>query len=942
MSQNSDDIARFLASSLAGERQHGIILAVKAGRVDLIAHITEIAGSDPDQETRNLARKALEHLQSVVQPSQTQTDTYAAIGIEKLLQADDPYARFAGLKKILTQKTPEARFLLLSALSKETVPQLLASFVIGVGHFHNPDDVKTLAPFLQNADARIRANTVEALAMIAGEEAYRLIIAVMGDEDNRVRANVVKALQVIGGQSLFELLKNMAFDERPWVRASAVFAFSRIKSPQSLVILARIAQSDLDPDIRSRALQFIRLEKADGNPAAASLLEKLETGGHEVVETPSVAAPQTEFEHRDFLVSSEAADRYMALTRIDKSSLPALHDAFIEVFDREEDFFLLGLMLNLVRDLKIVTAFPRAKLLLNHKDERVRANAVEAIGEIASDQAFDLLAPLLNDKNNRVVANCILVLKKSGRVDVIVELKKMLARGREPFKHSALYVLKNSREAMSLPLLERLIRDPNPRLRDKAFAVLKEYAAAKMPGAASLVKDVEKQIYLERHRDSFFENSLDTAFAGVVNLIKARANIDAEVTELPRVEKTPQAERTALLALADKCLQQQLADEKTLESLDILDREMATVDELISHVMAADSGVALPLTESARNMTERQLLEIEKKSMVSRREAVLVSFAFDFYNNRAGLDSRVAAQLRAELGRVEGSLCSLVPSKTFSMLPAGDASVSEIFDITMRLYQKHVYTFSLQTIKQFLKWGLGFALITFIGGFFMGISPPTGILFLIIFIPYFAWKSLGLMVEWKIMIALMVEDYIHGRELDKEVLNRKLAGLFKPVFDISLKKHLYLSLWLLIALFCSGSIVAAAGVAGRHGFLFSFSCLIALIIGMLIMASVYFKYLMVEPVTILLPGSDAFLTSERLFMKDRIKLASLFIFATFIMMIITGTSTQIITFFMPLLPQIVATVLIQVISLLSEVCLAPIVFSNVVVYCLMNRQKQVL
>jgi len=108
------------------------------------------------------------------------------------------------------------------------------------------------------------------------------------------------------------------------------------------------------------------------------------------------------------------------------------------------------------------------------------------------------------------------------------------------------------------------------------------------------------------------------------------------------------------------------------------------------------------------------------------------------------------------------------------------------------------------------------------------------------------------------------------------------------------------------------------------------------------MASVYFKYLMVEPVTILLPGSDAFLTSERLFMKDRIKLASLFIFATFIMMIITGTSTQIITFFMPLLPQIVATVLIQVISLLSEVCLAPIVFSNVVVYCLMNRQKQVL
>ncbi|MDD3146561.1 MAG: HEAT repeat domain-containing protein [Candidatus Riflebacteria bacterium] len=943
MSSDQHNIEVLLQSSVARERQQGVVLAARGNHVALIPTITVLAGADPDQETRYFARKALEHLQQIAQPVQQEPDKFSAVDIEKLFHSDDPHARFAGLKKVLAEKTPTGRFLLLDALAREPIVQIRASLIIGVGHFRNPEDVSALAPYLKNEDARVRANTVEALSLIASEEAYRFIISMMNDDDNRVKANVLKSLQEVGGQSLFNLLKKMAVDTRPWARASAVFAFTRIKSPQSLVVLAGIAQSDNDKNIRARALHAIRLEKDAGNPAAAVILEKIETASS----TPAAAAPgdtsiQTlqepcsEKELPEFLASREPANRYLALARINKENLSLVHDCFIKAFDSEDDYFLLALMLNIVRDHNIGACFNRVRLLLNHSDERIRANAVEALAVIDLSRACDYLPQMLDDKNSRVVGNVIIALKKTSRIDVIVELKRMLAKGRESFKHSAVYVLQQIREPLAVALIERLIRDPNPRLRDKALAVLQAYASQKVPGSTALLKDVEKQIALERSRDSFFENSLDVAFAGVINLIKAKAQIENARVEKIIYERTPQSEKAALLSLAEKCVQMKLIDARTSESLDIIDRELKTVENLLVQTKAGSGTIIKGLQETAQQVSEEQLLNIEKGSLVSRREGVLAAFAFDYFTGRANLDSKTLAQLRAEFGRVEGSLCSVVPQKKFSMLPASDAAVGEIFDITMRLYQKHVYHFSLKTIMQFLKWSLGFLILSGIGGFFMAISPPVAIIFLIAFVPYYSYKSLGMMVEWKITMALMVEDYIHGRELDNERLKSKIAALFKPVFDYSIKKHLLLGMWLLLSSVCSGVIFFAASMVGRQGLVFSLGTLLAVIVGILVMASVYFKYLLVEPASILLPGQDPFIVSEKIYSQNRLKLGSLFIFATFIMTIITGTSTEIMTFFMPVLPLVISVVIIQVLSFVSEICLAPIVFSNIVIYCLMN------
>ncbi len=938
MTLEQHNIAALLDSSASGERKQGLVLAARSNLVALVPRITEMAGNDPDPETRYLARKALEHLNQQEQSIAT-PDQFAAVDIEKLFHSDDPHARFAGLKKVIVEKTPTGRFLLLDALSREPMVQLQASLIIGVGHFRNEDDAHTLAKYLKSEDARVRANTVEALAMIGSEEALRQIVAVMGDQDNRVKANVLKALQEIGGQSLFNLLKKMAVDDRPWARASAVFAFSRIKSPQSLVVLAGIAQSDPDKNIRVRALHAIRVEKELGNPAAAVILAKLAEVSPEPEKATGdiLAEPAAESELPGYLLNPDAATRYLALTLINAGNLLTFKNAFIKAFEAEEDSFLLCLMLNLVRDLKIAECFSRSRLLLMHQDDRIRANAVEAVAAVDLPKAAELLQPLLEDHNSRVVGNALLALEKAGRADIVAELKRMLGRGRESFKHSVIYVISQIREATVIPLLEKLLRDPNPRLRDKTFSVLQLYAAARVSGAAAFLRDVEKQIQLEKNRDSFFDNSLDVAFAGLINMIRSSSGTISEIPEKIQIERTPQNEKSALLTLASRCLELKVIDAKTLETLSQIDSELRTVDDLLQTAVTGDRS-SLPLPESARMVSEEQLLKIERESLVARKEAVLAAYAFDFYNARTSLDSRTFSLLRTELGRVEGSLCSLVPQKLFSMLPSKEAAVSEIFDVTMRLYQKHVYTFSVKTLLQFGRWLAGFAVLGGICLAFMAASPPVAVFFMILCVPYYGYKSLQMMVEWKILITLMVEDYIHGREFDGEKIREKSVGLFNTVFAISLKKHLMLGLWLIIAGFCTASIIGAATMFGRQGIIWSLGVMCALVVGLLVMGGAYFRYLLVEPASVISPKLDAFDVAARYYSRDRLKLGSLFIFATFIMTIITGTSTEIMTFFMPVLPALISVILIQALSMMSEICLAPIIYSNLVIYYLMSQK----
>ncbi|PKL46243.1 MAG: hypothetical protein CVV42_17075, partial [Candidatus Riflebacteria bacterium HGW-Riflebacteria-2] len=640
-----------IASSVALERQEGIVMAVRGGFFSLIQPITEIAGNDSDDETRFLARKALERL-SGAQEEHPDNVAFAQLSVEQLLAHEDPHARLTGLKKLPAPPDRTGRLLLLNALGAETVPQLIASMVIGLGRYANPEDISVIAPFLRHGDARIRANAVEALAMFEKEEAYRFVIGSMADEDNRVKANVVRALQGIGGQSLFNLLKMMAQDEKLWTRASAAYAFYRIKSPQSLVALARMALKDESPEIRQRALEYILSEKREGNPAAAVILAKLEQSRtHEefVVAMPDdEAEPTSDHDYERLLASDDAAQRYIALSQLSQAEASVHASVLIKAFEREQDSFLLSMMLAIVREKKLSGGFEHSCRLLTHADDRVRANAVEAVAAaLPAGASLDCLLPLLHDKYSRVVANALLALYKYNRIDAAGELQNMLAKGREAFKRSALYVISQLREQILVPILETLLHDHNPRVRDSAFQILNDYADARVSGAIMLLQETRKQIELEKSRDRFFENSLDRVFSGVLRLLRSIGG-DSEIgTDRKIFKRNPQTERHALLQLGEKCLQNRIVDDRTLESLSSIDSELKHIEDLIGE--SAAKGCEGTVNEEASRKSEQELLKIEQQSLRHRREAILTFLAFEVYSNRSHLDARATSLLMADL-----------------------------------------------------------------------------------------------------------------------------------------------------------------------------------------------------------------------------------------------------------------------------------------------------
>ncbi len=936
-----EKIVELLNSGNSEYRKQGILLAAKTNAVGLEDQLTRIAGSDPDQDLRILARKAIDRLKSTVSPNQAEDEKFANQHFEQLLQSEDPYARFAGLKKALNQNNSIARLCILSALEKEQVPQLKASMVMAVGRFASPDDVELISSFLRDSDSRVRANAVESLAVIGGEAANRHIIAMMADEDNRVKTNVVKALKGLGGPGLLQLLRSMAQDDRVWMRASAVFAFSRIKSPQSLVMLAQVASSDPEEQIRQKALAAINEEKKEGNPAAALILEKLTTqvAGQEKETTrqiETVLAPPGESNLVLQLQNEDPCRRYLALSEL-SGQFEKYAEAFIEAFQQEKDSFLLSMMLTVVKERKPPQTINRCIQLLKHDDDRVRANAVEAAAAVEVVSSADYIFPLLNDKNSRVAANAIIALGAIGRVDIFAEVKKLLNKGREAFRQSALYVISLQREQQYVGLLEKLLLDSSPKVRDKAYTILKSFVTDKVPGALRLYQDVEQRISLEKSRETFFENSLDQLFSSLVHAIKSSDNTQKEEFVF---ERTPEAEKQSLIQLARKALESldhKYIDERTAQMLRKIEDELSSIKNLIEKSGQTHEA---RVEDAARQMSEIELLKIEQKSLKARRDAILVAFALDIFGARSSLDSKSQAFLRVELARVEGSLCTRVPAGSFSILPPDEASVSEIFDLTMRLYQKHVWFFSFETGRKFLRFLLMMMVAGFLFGIFKFMSVPVAGFFAILATPYCAYKALGIFVEWKILTVCMVEDFVHGREGSSSEWHSRVNDLYSHVFSNSLRKYFYLIAWSITALMIGGTVIASGESYPEIVFIAPLTKLIGLLMMIFVMASVYFKFLFIEPVSVLENKADAFGMAEKIFNQNKVKFSTLIIFSTFIMMLISGTSTQTLTFLVPVLPGKMTEILATFLAVISEVCLFPITFSSVVIYSLMFFRGQ--
>ena len=116
---------------------------------------------------------------------------------------------------------------------------------------------------------------------------------------------------------------------------------------------------------------------------------------------------------------------------------------------------------------------------LSDQDQRVQANAIEAIDVVGGTDEIGLLRPKLDADNNRVRANAVHVLLKRRVREAATALLEMLNHPNRGFRLSAVWLARQMRLRTLLPRIEAMAQtDPDPQVRRRAEEAIVDLTSA--------------------------------------------------------------------------------------------------------------------------------------------------------------------------------------------------------------------------------------------------------------------------------------------------------------------------------------------------------------------------------------------------------------------------------------------------------------------------------
>jgi HEAT repeat protein len=128
--------------------------------------------------------------------------------------------------------------------------------------------LQQLVPFLEHEDARVRANTVEGMVDIPGEEKYQYLLRLLEDPSPRVQGNVAVALQGMGAEEFAGVVARLVHSADPGPRRSALYVLGQLP-PAAAYAHLRDLTRDNEPDIQRAAIARLGQQ---GTPQAVEAL----------------------------------------------------------------------------------------------------------------------------------------------------------------------------------------------------------------------------------------------------------------------------------------------------------------------------------------------------------------------------------------------------------------------------------------------------------------------------------------------------------------------------------------------------------------------------------------------------------------------------------------------------------------------------------------------
>lgn len=440
------DAVDLLRSHDENERKKAVLLLARKPSKDNLLIIRDVAETDESVEVRFFARKALYCIKDALKPKVSE-ETSAQVSLNSVAKYFAPdksvEEKLAVIQHAINKNMTVLTDAFILQLSGEESQEVVSALLIAVGKLGDESRIKYIVPYLSSENSRVRANAIEALEYIGSTKIYPYVILRIEDEDNRVRSNAAKALKKLDSTTALRILKAMLASTNAAMQASAAYVMRFIIDEANIDLLEPLLKSKHDP-VRENVIIALTRYKENGIERAAALLKNTA-----VIKTPEKgplvkeAIIEKTFEESlaDKLKSEDPKTRIDAVNEAMQKGGLGVGKILTDHLRRESDNKAVATVLICLGRLQYKEALDDIIKRIKSRDDRCRANAVEAVRLIGDRDSLKQIAGCLKDRNNRVKANAIIALNGEDYVDLFTPLSEMAESSDELMQKSAIYAI---------------------------------------------------------------------------------------------------------------------------------------------------------------------------------------------------------------------------------------------------------------------------------------------------------------------------------------------------------------------------------------------------------------------------------------------------------------------------------------------------------------------
>lgn len=253
---------------------------------DVLEKIRDLATHDPDAGLRYAAKKALDYWDGSLSAQEGQfqvripTNEDGEIdgpAFAELLDSADAGTQIAALMEAMRIGDVRMLPILSERVESEEDPWVLSLLIKAVGALGSKGQLALLSRFLHHPNARVVANTVDALDMIGDEDAAPLVLPLLNSEDNRVRANAVRLVHKFDPEAARRTLRAMSESKKDWMRDSAIYCLRVLDDEHAVPTLLRMLADEPSDELCSKLCRV--LGERGGEDCLLPLLRIAREGG---------------------------------------------------------------------------------------------------------------------------------------------------------------------------------------------------------------------------------------------------------------------------------------------------------------------------------------------------------------------------------------------------------------------------------------------------------------------------------------------------------------------------------------------------------------------------------------------------------------------------------------------------------------------------------------